>query len=341
MTPPVDFGVAGIAAELGLVRDVADEAAGYVDDPERVLRWGYRGFREAPAGTTPTDLAEAAAVRALEDAGCGVDDLDLIVLADSDVPGYPHWDASAALARALGARGTPTLMLSQACASGVTGFGNVAGALAIQPHAGTVLLAAVNQVSGAHRNRMRTSTCLGSDGAVAAVLRRGHGRLRWLCTEQITEPEFCDFYRAEYGGSRAPFPPPGRSNTDVTVTERVQEHFDRDPIKLMGFVDRLYGRVAEVIGRACRRAGTDPARIARLIYINDNQQSMREVAAAVGIPPERTNAALAAELGHLGAADHLVCLKEHLERGELADGDLVALAGVSAGMHWFCTLVTV
>ena len=341
MSPPVAFGVAAIGTALGERREVAAVAADYVDDPERVLQWGYRGFHEVPYGGTPIELATRAATRALEQAGRGPADLDLIVLADSDVPDYPHWDASAALARELGTCGTPTLLLSQACASGVTGFGAVAGAMALRPEADTVLLVAVNQVSPAHRNRMRTSTCLGSDGAAAAVLRRGHGRLRWLATEQHTEPEYCDFYRAEYGGRRVPVPPPGRSNTDITVTERVQEHFGRDPMRLMGFIDHLHAQVAAVVGDACRRAGVEPARIDRLIYLNDNQQTIREVAAAVGIPVERTNAELAAELGHMGGADHLVCLYEHRARGELRDGSLVALAGVSAGMHWFCTLIEV
>ncbi|GAB3176489.1 3-oxoacyl-ACP synthase III family protein [Streptomyces incanus] len=341
MTVPVDFGVVALATAFGERRDVAGAAADYVDDPERVLQWGYRSFHEAPEGTTPTDLAVRAAERALKRAGCGADEVDLIVLADSDVPEHLYWDGSTALARALGVRGTPTLLLTQACASGVMAFETVAGAMLVRPDVGTVLLVAVNQVSGAHRNRMRTSTCLVSDGAVAAVLRRGHGRLRWLATEQHTEPEYADFYRAEYGGSRVPFPPPGRSNTDLSVPQRVQEHFGRDPVKLLGFIDELYARLASVVARACRRAGTDPQRIARLVYLNDNQQTIREVARAVGIPAERTNAALAADLGHMGGADQLVCLDAHLTRGELADGDLVALAGVSAGMHWFCTLIAV
>lgn len=338
---PVRFGVAGLAIALGEEKDVGATATDYVDDPERILRWGYRSFHEASEDVTSTDLAADAAVRAMHDAHVDADQLDMIVLADSDIPEYLHWDPSAALARALGVRQTPTLLLTQACASGVTGFGNIAGAMAIRPDVDVVLFVAVNRVSAAYRNRMTTSTCLGSDGAAAAVLRRDHDRLRWMSTEQLTDPEYCDFYRAEYGGSRSPIAPAGRANTDITVMMRVQEHFDRDPALVKGFIEELGARVATVVKRACQRAGVPMDQLSRLVYINDNKHSLREVAGAVGIPVEKTNIELASRYGHLGCADQLVCLHGHLERNELASGDLVALTGVSGGMHWFCTLLRV
>ncbi|WP_078865486.1 3-oxoacyl-[acyl-carrier-protein] synthase III C-terminal domain-containing protein [Streptomyces sp. NRRL S-1896] len=55
----------------------------------------------------------------------------------------------------------------------------------------------------------------------------------------------------------------------------------------------------------------------------------------------RTNAELAAPLGHFGGMDPLVSLDIMMERGELVPGDLVALAGMSSGLHWFCTLLEV
>jgi 3-oxoacyl-[acyl-carrier-protein] synthase-3 len=56
---------------------------------------------------------------------------------------------------------------------------------------------------------------------------------------------------------------------------------------------------------------------------------------------EHTNAALAAGHGHMGSADQLVGLGEHLERGDLHPGDLVAMSGISIGMRWYCTLIRI
>jgi 3-oxoacyl-[acyl-carrier-protein] synthase-3 len=81
--------------------------------------------------------------------------------------------------------------------------------------------------------------------------------------------------------------------------------------------------------------------LARLILLNDNAKAMASTAAAFGVPLSRTNHALAAEHGHLGAADQFFCLSRHLAAGELRPGDRVALASTGRGMHWACTLLQV
>ncbi|MFG2645281.1 3-oxoacyl-ACP synthase III family protein [Streptomyces sp. NPDC048370] len=339
--PPADFGILGLAHALGDPRDVAATAADYVDDPDRVLLWGYRTYHRSPEGTTPTALAARAATKALAKAGVDPRDLDLVVVADSSVPDYLLWDASTALAREIGATASPTLLLTQGCASGVTAFQHIAGTFATREDVDTVLLVAVNQASEAHTNRMRSNTLLSSDGAAAAVLRRGHGRLRWLATEQITDPTYNDFYRVEYGGAAAPFPPEGTANLDVDPLALVYRHFRREPEHLAKFVRTLNTRVRTVYERACDRAGVDTDQVAKFLFLNDNQDSIADIAKAVGVPLERTNAALGADLGHCGGADQLICLDTYLERGDLVEGDVVALAGISIGMHWYCTLLTV
>ncbi len=343
MSPnPVQFGIQGFGYAFGDDQEVARVAADYVDDPERVLRWGYDTFHRAPEGVTATDLAADAARKALADVDLAADDVDLIVLATSELPEYPHWDSSAALARKLGRTRAQTLLLNEGCASGVTGLGMVAGLMAVQPELDTVLFVAVNRVSEFHRNRMKVNNAVHSDGAVAAVLRRGHPRNRWLATDQFTDPDLCDWFRTDYGGAVAPVPPPGwTSRTAPAGHERVQAHFAKDPRRLREFVDVLNARVVEVIEGACRRAGIGRDEVAHVIYINDSPEAIDDIAAPFGLPRERTNAPIAVAHGHMGAADQLVSLGQHLERADLAEGDVVALAGISIGMRWYCTLVRV
>ncbi|MEE3922664.1 3-oxoacyl-[acyl-carrier-protein] synthase III C-terminal domain-containing protein [Micromonospora sp. BRA006-A] len=59
------------------------------------------------------------------------------------------------------------------------------------------------------------------------------------------------------------------------------------------------------------------------------------------MPPERTNRELAAEYGHLGAADQLFGLSRLFDAGELHDGDRVALISLGRGTHWACTIIEV
>ncbi|MFJ5233214.1 3-oxoacyl-ACP synthase III family protein [Kitasatospora sp. NPDC088391] len=341
MTAPVALGIKSVAHVLGEPQDVAETAGEYVRDPERVIRWGYRTYHRATPGTSPTKVAAQAARKALAEAGLTAADVDYMIVADSGVPEYLQWDVSTAVARELGLGDTPTLLTTQGCAAAVTAFQLIAGLMAVRDDIRNVLLVATHQVSETHVNRMRTNACLFSDGAAAAVVQRGHDRLQWLATEQTTDPQYVDFFRIEYGGSAAPEAPEGGGNLTVDLMGLVHKHFQREPGKLDQFVKDVDHNVAVVLERACERAGVRSEDIRKLIYLNDNQHSMVGVSEATGIPLERTNAALAAELGHLGCADQLTCLSLYEARGELAPGDLVALAGLSLGMHWFCTLVRV
>jgi 3-oxoacyl-[acyl-carrier-protein] synthase-3 len=339
-SPSVDFGIVGFGYAFGEDQDVEKTAGSYVTDPERVLQWGYHTFHRAADGVTATDLATEAAQDALNRTGLGADDIDLVVLVTSEMPEYPHWDSSAALARELKIRQTQTLLLNEGCASGVTGLGIVAGVLAVQPEIETVLFTAVNRVSEYHRNRMKVNNAVHSDGAVAAVLRRGHPRDRWLSTDQFTDPDLCDWFRTEYGGAVAPVAPPGWSSlTAPAGHERVQAHFQKDPRRLREFAERAIARSVEVIEGACRRAGVSRDDVAHVIYINDSPDSIEDIARPFGVPVERTNAAISVAHGHMGAADQLVSLGRQVEQGTIAPGDLVALTGISIGMRWYCTLV--
>jgi 3-oxoacyl-[acyl-carrier-protein] synthase-3 len=334
------FGIAGFGYAFGTVQEVERVAGDYVTDHERVLGWGCRTFHRADDGVTGTALATEASRDVLARTGLSTDDLDLVALAASELPEYPHWDPAAALARQLGIRERQTLLLAEGCAAGVTGLGLIAGVLATQPEVGRVLFVAVNRVSEFHRNRMNVNDAVHSDGAVAVVLERGHPGNRWLATEQFTDPELCDWFRTDYGGAVSPVPPPGwSSRTAPAGNERVHAHFAKSPKRLREFIDLLGRRSFDVVDRACKRAGVDREELAHVISLNDNQDSIVDLAAMFGVPVERTNAAVAAAHGHMGAADQLVALGLQLAAGQIHHGDLVALTGTSIGMRWYCTLV--
>ena len=340
--PGVNFGIAGFGYAFGTDQDVTSTAGSFVTDPERVVRWGYQTFHRAEPEISATMLAATASRDLLKQLDMAATEIDLVVLATSEMPDYLHWDTSAGLARELGIERTQTLLLNEGCASGVTGLGMVAGHLAVQPELRNVLFVAVNRVSEYHRNRMNVNNAVHSDGAVAVVLRRDHDRFRWLSTDQFTYPDLCDFFRTDYGGAITPVAPEGWSTaTAPSGLERVLAHFDKDPNRLRVFQEQLSNRVTEVIQRACERAGIDQSRLTHVIYINDSADTIEEAAAPFGISIEHTNAEISALHGHMGAADQLTSLGELQQRGDLKPGDVVALSGISIGMRWYCTLIEV
>ncbi|MFI8370101.1 3-oxoacyl-ACP synthase III family protein [Streptomyces sp. NPDC085466] len=337
----MDFGIVAMASCVGEPYDVAGEARRLGINHHVVATMGFRTLHRAPAGVTTTDLGVAAADAALTRAGLRTSDVDFLVAASGNVPEYLHWDVSTAIARDLGLRGVPTLALTQACLSATLAFETIAGLFLTRDEVRTVLLVSAERVSDAHVNRLGNGTTADSDGAVAAVLRRDHRSLRWLASEHLTDPAYADFFRLEYGGSAVPEAPPGRSNRDIDHGYSIFTFFQGDAERFSEYATMTDARIAQAVDGACKRAGVRREDLSRVVLLHANQVAMRNAAAALSVPLDRTNAELAAAMGHFGGMDPLVSLDVMMERGELRPGELVALAGMSSGLHWFCTLVEV
>ncbi|GAB3988764.1 3-oxoacyl-ACP synthase [Actinoallomurus acanthiterrae] len=303
---------------------------------------GYRSYHRADPGVGATDLAVEAGEQALRNARTDPDDVDLLVLALSDIPEYLYWDAAASVQARLRAHRAETMLISQACGGGVMSFDAVAGKFATHPDYGMALLIGTNRVCEQYWDRWKSTTSLGSDGAAAAVARRGHGSCRWLVTEAISDGRYADFMRMEAGGAAKPFGAHGDAPAKVPMLiDRIDGFFAGSARAALEFADLSSRRNGEVFRRACARAGVVPDAVARVLYLHDNANAFLDLSKELGMPLERTNRDLAAEYGHLGSADQLLSLERLLRDGELRSGDVVALMSQGSGMHWTCTLLEI
>lgn len=336
------LGLVAFGRALGERIAVADIAADYSDDPERITGYGYEHVYRCPPSLGVTDLAEQAGASALRAAGLRADEIDLVVLAVTDLTEYLYWDAAADLQRRLGATRAEAVLMTQACTSGVVCLDAVAGKFATHPEYQTALVVAANRTCEQYWNRLDTQPLLFSDGAAAAVAARDHPELRLRGTEIRTDGRWADFFRLDTGGSARPFP------ADVAVRPEelrtrdawsIMEHFDYDAERLGSFMHELDACAAAVIELACQRAGRSAADLSKLVFTHDTAVAYESLCAELGLPAERTNLALAAAHGHLGAADQLHDLAVYRDSGELCAGDLIALAGRGRGMHWACSLL--
>lgn len=338
----MSFGIVALGHALGEETAVADAAPQYTDELRKIAGWGFRGFHRAPGSTGLTDLAERAGRLALERAGIGADELDLVVLAMTDIAEYLYWDAAAATQARLGAHRAEALLVNQACGSGVLALDAAAGKFATRPEYRTALVVAANRVCDAYWNRMESTTAITSDGAAAAVLARGHAAGRFLSAAVISDGRYADFFRLETGGTARPFGSDGCVPDRVASPyDRMEEFFGNDHRAMLAFADTVVRRAREVFEVACARAGVQPDRVRRVIHLNDNLKALADLVDELGLPLARTNAELAMDHGHLGCADQLFCLERHLEAGELVPGDLVALMSTGSGMHWVCALLQI
>ncbi|WP_329793382.1 3-oxoacyl-[acyl-carrier-protein] synthase III C-terminal domain-containing protein [Lentzea sp. DG1S-22] len=336
----VHFGVVSLGHVLGDPVDVASAAAGYTADVDRVLGWGYRTFHRAGDGVGLTDLAAEAGAKALGDAGVQPHEVDLVVLAMSDLSEHLYWDAAGATQAKIGAHRSENVLLTQACGGGVAAFDIVAGKFATHPGYSTALIIGANRVCEPYWNRMEINTSIFSDGAAAAVVKRDHPRNRWLTTEIISDGRYADFMMMDVGAAARPFA--GQQDIGVkSPQKRLEEFFAGDIRKMFEFVSTIRTNNHEVVRRACDRVGTTPADLRKLLHLHDSVPAMTLLAKDLDHGPEWTNTEVAQALGHVGCADQLMSLEHYLAAGELTEGDVVALTSTASGMHWLCTLLAI
>ncbi|WP_438388892.1 3-oxoacyl-ACP synthase III family protein [Actinopolyspora saharensis] len=336
------YGLTAFGSAIGEAVAVADVAAEYTDDVARILEYGYRNIHRCPPQLGLTDVAFAAGRRALRAAELDSEEIDLVVLATTDIAEYLYWDAAAHVQHRLGAHRAEAVLIDQGCAGGTTCFDLVAGRLATHPEYRRALVIGANRTCDAYWNRMDTHSLLFSDGAAAAVAERGASWWRWQTTQTLSDGSRSEFFRLQEGGAAHPFAKDSVVSGEgprVRDASDMMEHFDYDAERFAAFVDLMNDRVREVVQRACDRVGAKPADLARLVLLNDNSRTLTEQAARLDVPLERTNHEVAMEYGHFGAADHIFNLQHLHNSGGTVHGDLVALAGMGRGMHWSCTLL--
>jgi len=333
----VDYGLVSFGTALGVSVPVADVVKEYTEDAERILTLGYRNVLRCPPEVGITDLAVEAGGKALAAAGVNPAEVDLVVLAITDLSEYLYWDAAASLAHRLGATRAEAVLLTQACTTGVMSLDTVAGKFATHPGYEIALVVAANRCCEDYWNRMATQPMVFSDGAAAAVARRGHPRLRWLSTEVRTDGRYADLYRLDRGGAAAPF---GTADgTRARDTWSVMEFLDYSAAKFGQFVDELDEQTKLTMERACARASTQITDLAKIILLSDNTNAMTALAGRLGVPLSRTNLDLTREYGHLGAADQFFCLDHYSRHGDLESGSHMALVSRGRGIHWACTIL--
>ncbi|WP_158842369.1 3-oxoacyl-ACP synthase III family protein [Saccharothrix deserti] len=329
----MEYGLAAFGTAFGERVAVKDVVADHTEDVERVLGYGYDYLHLAPAGVGVSDLAVAAAERALAEAGVAPSEVDLVVLALTDIAEYLYWDAAASVQARLGLRRAEAVLVDQGCVGGVTALDTLAGRFATHPDYRVALVIGANRTADAYWNRMSTHSLLFSDGAAAAVALRGETTMRWRASYAESDGRYADFFRMDVGGAAAPFAA-GSPDPRARDAWDIMEHFGFDATKVTDFAAEIDNRTARAVHRVCKRVGCVEEDLSWLFLLNDNVRVLTAQADLIGVPLDRTNHRLAVEHGHFGAADHLIALSRLRDSGECRTGDLVALAANGRGMHW-------
>lgn len=308
--PPRIVTAAELEARLGL-------PAGWVIAKTGVAE---RHFIE-PGRDTNASMAAAAARRALDAAGLGLDDMDLLINASGSIQ-QPLPCTAALIQRELGgsASGTPCFDLNATCLSFLVAL-EMAGAWLAARGRGRVLLVSSEVASQGVDWSEPGAACLFGDGAAAFLLETAPGERTGLLASRFeTWSEGADLC-AVRGGAQAR---PPWTHTEANHRDFLF-HMDGPGVhrlamkRLPGLVERCLADAAvaltDVDAVVPHQAGMGPIRL---------------VERRLGLAPGRMVITVA-EHGNLIAASIPVALHLARERGQVRPGQRVLFLGTAAG----------
>jgi 3-oxoacyl-[acyl-carrier-protein] synthase-3 len=334
--------VRGLGHYLPLDKITNDDLSRMVDTSDEWIlpRTGIRSRHVAAADEATSDLAAAAGMRALADAGIDASEIDLLIVATA-TPDAPVPSAACLVQKRLGIAQTASMDLSAACAGFVFATHTAAGLIKSGMHKRALVIGA-ETLTRITDYSDRQSCILFGDGAGAFVLtasddasragqtispsaeRRLAGGLELIYSHIGTDPKNCDLIRVIAGGSRRPA-------SEETV--RAHEHY----LTLKG--SEVFRRAVEAMSHAGKRAldelGMTVSDIRWVVPHQANLRIMHAVAHALGASLEQLVEDIAT-VGNTSAASLPLAISRLGERGEPQPGDRIMLLTFGAGTTWGC-----
>ncbi len=289
-------------------------------------RTGIRERHFAAKGEATSDMAAAAAVRAIEAAGIQREEIDLVVVATM-TPDMP-FPSTACLVQDKVGLGKVTAFDVQAACSGFVYALNIASCMLRSGSYTKALVIGAEKTSPILDFEDRTTCVLFGDGASAAILgvspEAGVGILGSVGGSDGSNPSL--LYQPA-GGSAMP------ASSD---TIRDRQHFLRMNGKE---IFKLAVRIMEQASlEILQQHGFQRQDVDLVIPHQANMRIIESLAKRMQLPLDRFHSNLD-RFGNTSAASVGIALDEALRSGHLQPGNLVLLVAFGAGLTWGSTLV--
>jgi 3-oxoacyl-[acyl-carrier-protein] synthase-3 len=290
-------------------------------------RTGVRERRVADPDVNTSDLAYEASVKALEMAGLGVEDLDLIIVGtitpDTQCPSSANW-----LQAKLDAPQAITFDVTAACSGFIFGL-NVATQYLLTGYSKHVLVVGAEIMTRTLNWQDRTTCILWGDGAGAAILKSGKGGHQILSTHIHTDGKNGQDLLLPGGGSR--------------TTPISHESVDKELHTLNMIEANASFRVAvrhfvESIKEAADHNHIAVEDIDWFIPHQANLRMFQSMAKSLKVSMEKFYVTLD-RYGNISSASCAIALDEALRDGSIKKGDLVCLPVFGGGLTWGSALI--
>ena len=291
-------------------------------------RTGIKERHIADKQTATSDLAYAAALKALEMAGVSPSELDLITVA-SVTPDKLFPNTAALVQRKLGACTCPCFDLEAACSGLIYSIEVAHSMMAANKKYKKAHVIGAEKLSSLVDWTDRSTCVLFGDGAAALVLESGdeiEGDF-YVAGKLAADGNYGDILHLPAGGSAMPA---SHESVDGKC------HF----IKMGG--QETFKLAVTAMTAACKEvladSGIAPEQVAWVIPHQANRRIISAVAARLTIPEERVYANID-RYGNTSSASIGICLDEMNRAGMLKHGDCILLTAFGGGLTWGAQLI--
>ncbi len=292
-----------------------------------VARTGIRQRHVAAPGSALSDLATEAARNALQNAGVGAEEIDLIIL--GTVTGDMKFPATACLVQEkLGAKNAVAFDLSAACSGFLYGLQIAEGMMASSGYRRVLVLGA--EVLTSMVNWQDRDTCvLFGDGAGAAVLGPSDGGRGLLQT----------YLRSDGAHSNLLYNP-GCGSVNPPTAENVAARLHTIHMEGKEVFRHAVTSMTEALKLVLEREGLRGEDLDLLIPHQANLRIIEAVVKRCKMPMEKVYVNVD-RYGNTSAASIPIALDELRRSGDLRPGALVGVVTFGAGFTWAAGLIRI
>lgn len=304
-------------AELEKIVDTSDEWI--------VTRTGIRERRIAAEGEATSHMAAKAAERAMEQAGIGAEEIDLIVVAtvtpDTSFPATACW-----VQKHIGAHRAACFDLSAAC-SGFLYAVEVAQQFISNHTYNTILVIGADKLSTIVNWTDRNTCVLFGDGAGAAILRNRGSSHGVISTHMGSDGRFSDILLTPAGGSALPLTKDNIDQNLHCLQMQGRETFKQAVLSM-----------ANAARAALGDAGLSTDDLTCIIPHQANMRIIESLADRLSVPLEKFHVNLD-RYGNTSAAAVAIALDEANRAGRFHSGDYILLVVFGGGLTWASSVI--
>ncbi|NUM52304.1 MAG: ketoacyl-ACP synthase III [Candidatus Hydrogenedentes bacterium] len=288
-------------------------------------RTGIEQRHAALPGEGTSDLCTPAVKKALDSAGIGASDIDLLICCTT-TPDYIFPATACVIADNLGMGTTPALDLNAACSGFMYGLAT-ADAFVRSGAYKTVALVGGELATNRVSFRKRDTAVLFGDGAGAVIVRAEEGDRGILTTHLWSDGSGREVLWLPAGGSKIP-----------VTAENVDDDINTIHMKGKDLFRRAVIEFANAVNVALEAVGMTFNDIDLFIPHQANIRIIEAVAERMGLPAEKCVVNIQ-KVANCTAGSIPIALDQARGEGRVSDGSIVLLASFGAGLTWASAVV--